>query len=260
MMQQALTINFGHHEVIVWDQPVAGESYALGADVSEGLENGDDSAACVLKASSGEQVAEYVGQIDDDEFGVLLWLLGRYYNNAYLGVENNVILTPIAILRNLEYDNLHYEWVWRGEPVEGRKEKIGWNTNALTRPKLITDARRGLKESTLFIRSSIILDQMSVFQRNRRGRFEHIKGAKDDAVFAWMIAIQMLEYMFVADDLRGEGLLPQRAVAEDHVGDPNLGLFAETFEEDEAEGDILSRALKRQKEENVASTMMGMGL
>jgi hypothetical protein len=48
----------------VWEEPIAGRRYVIGADPAEGNPNSDESAACVLDAGSWVQVAELTGKIE----------------------------------------------------------------------------------------------------------------------------------------------------------------------------------------------------
>lgn len=239
----------------MWQKPEPDRKYGLGADPSEGLDNGDDSCLCIL-SDLGEQCFSFAGQIDPDEFGLMVNMAGTFYNNAYVGVENNKIMTPIEVLQHLGYQNMHYEWVRRGQPTPERKEKLGWNTNAITRPILIDQARKGLKDGYLWIRDKMILDQMALFERDKRGKYQAIVGAKDDAIFAWMIAVQMIQFMWVADDLRAEGLLPR--LDNHHLGDTDIDMLSEI--EDEEDVDLFEKSLRRMRSENAETTMGGMSL
>lgn len=248
----------------LWEPPEVGVSYSLGADVAEGLEHGDDSSLCVLRSDCGDQCAEFTGSIDPDEFGLLCYLVGKFYNWAYVLVENNKDITPLQVLKNLEYPNMHFEWFYRADISDTRKEKLGWNTNALTRNKLVNDARVGVREHIYNVRSSLILDQMTVFQRNKRGKYEHIRGAKDDAIFGWLLAIQGIQYFPIAEDLRAAGHSPSfrdRVVAS--IGDPGMGewvdLAGERLQDDEEEGeDLMDKAIRMRKLEIQQTTMGGL--
>lgn len=251
----------GEQRILIklWEPPIPGESYALGADIAEGLEHGDDSALSVLRCSTGDQCAEFVGSIDPDEFGLICYLVGQFFNWAYVVVENNKDITPLQVLKNLEYPNLHYEWVFRGEIVDSRKDKLGWNTNALTRNKMVNDARTGLRDGLYNVRSALILDQMTVFQRNKRGKYEHIKGAKDDAIFAWMLAIQGILYLPVAEDFRRSGDLPSFNRAIENIGDPDMGKWmnptGEAWEEEPEDEDMVDKHIRLKKMEQQTTTM-----
>ena len=249
----------------VWEPPEPGATYSLGADVAEGLEHGDDSAMCVLRSDTGDQCCEYVGSIDPDEFGLLCYLVGKWYNWSYVLIENNKDITPLQVLKNLEYPNMHYEWFYRADITDSRKEKLGWNTNALTRNKLVNDARTGLRDNIYHVRSSLILDQMTVFQRNKRVKYEHIKGAKDDAIFAWMLAIQGILYFPVAEALREAGHAPAfNTRSAENIGDPSMADWTEPVldehypTEDREDEDLMDKTLRREKMERENTTMGGL--
>lgn len=69
--------------------PQAGHSYVIGADPAGGSPQSDESAAAVLDAVTGEQVATLAGRIEPDIFAGALDAAGRYYNNAPVLVERN---------------------------------------------------------------------------------------------------------------------------------------------------------------------------
>ena len=69
-----------------------------------------------------------------------------------------------------------------------------------------------------------------------------------------MIALQMLEYMHVADDFRESGDLPQLS---DHmIGDPNIGDYADLVEENEL--DLFQKTIARREKEMSETTMGGL--
>ena len=194
-------------EVTIFEHPVAGRKYAIGADPSQGLAHGDFATVCVIDRQTFSQVAEVQCKLDPDEFGDLLLRLGTYYNYAYIGIENVADLTPIYYLNNAEYPNLHYQCVIDGRVYDRTTDKIGWNTNTKTRRILRNDALQMLRDGSVRIVSHRLLDEMEIFARNPKGRWEAIAGGHDDLVFGWMIAIQMVKCADIVDDWRDEGLL-----------------------------------------------------
>ena len=48
-----------HGKWLVWEPPVAGHKYVVGADPALGLDDGDNSCICVVDATTGRQVAEF---------------------------------------------------------------------------------------------------------------------------------------------------------------------------------------------------------
>lgn len=194
-------------EVTIFEHPIKGHRYAIGADPSQGLAHGDNACICVIDRNTYKQVAEVQCKLDPDEFGDLCLRLGYYYNTAYIGVENVADLTPIYYLNNAEYPNLHYQCVIDGRVYDRQTDKIGWNTNTKTRRMLRNDALQLLRDESLSISSHRLLDEMEIFARNPKGRWEAIAGGHDDLVFAWMIAVQMVACADIVDDWREEGMI-----------------------------------------------------
>ena len=93
----------------VWEQPDQGCRYVIGADVAEGLEHGDYSVAQVIEAKSRRVVACYHARVDADLFGSdILYNLGRWYNRALVGVENNNHgLSTVKALARVGYTPLY---------------------------------------------------------------------------------------------------------------------------------------------------------
>jgi phage terminase large subunit-like protein len=193
----------------IFKHPEKGSRYAIGADPAQGLEHGDDSCIHVIDCDTFETVAEVQCKLDPDEFGDCLERLGYYYNTAYIGVENVADLTPIYFLNNADYPNLHYQCVLDGRVYDRTTDKIGWNTSTRTRRILRNDALQLLRNGDAKILSHALLDQMEIFARNPKGRWEAIAGGHDDLVFSWMIALQMVQCANIVDDWREDGLLPK---------------------------------------------------
>ena len=68
--------------LVVWEEPMPGRRYVMGADPAEGNPNSDESAACVLEADSWGQVAELTGKIEPSTFAAYLDEVGRWYNGG----------------------------------------------------------------------------------------------------------------------------------------------------------------------------------
>lgn len=75
--------------VRIWDAPTGERRYLIGADPAEGNPNSDDSAACVIDADTGEQVATIQGKIEPTTFASIIELVAAMYHNAPAMVERN---------------------------------------------------------------------------------------------------------------------------------------------------------------------------
>lgn len=119
----------------IWEFPVPGEDYVIGADPAEGLKRGDGSSAYVLKKYGKEAVAALYGQLDWEEFARALYDLGWFYQWALVVPENNVIAVASA-LHKMNYPNLYY---YEDDTKRGGEQgkRPGWSTNRKTRPLLV---------------------------------------------------------------------------------------------------------------------------
>jgi hypothetical protein len=175
----------------VWAAPAAKQVYVIGADIGEGLPDGDASAAAVIERSSGAQVAELHGRVPPDRFGRLLDALGRWYNGALLAVErNNHGHSTLNTLRNVcQYPNLYYHV--RYDPVGKTTPVLGWPTDQATKPILVDDLATAIADGSLVIASSALADECFSFVSSADGGSQGAaEGAHDDRVIAIGIAWQ----------------------------------------------------------------------
>lgn len=73
----------------VYAAPVPGRRYVLGGDPAEGNPTSDDSAACLLDAVTGEQVAELAGKFEPSAFAAYIYAVALWYNAAPIMCERN---------------------------------------------------------------------------------------------------------------------------------------------------------------------------
>ncbi|MNW38168.1 Terminase-like family protein [compost metagenome] len=171
--------------------------YCIGADVAEGLEGGDASAAYIIDAETGEDVAAVYGQMDLDIYAKQLDYVGRMYGDALLGVEtNNVGHSVINTLLNVTfYPNLYHHDSYNVE--SGKNDsKPGWPTTTVTRPILVDALIEGIREGVWKINDANLISEMKTFVRNRAGKPQAmgkgtLGGCKDDRVLGYGIAHQM---------------------------------------------------------------------
>jgi len=195
------------YDLRIWSKPIPSESYVIGGDPAEGLEHGDDSVLEVLSGSTGEQVAELQGKVDPFTFGELAVMLGTYYNNALIGIENNKDGGANRVLHEMGYTNIYFEQKDMGEPYDKHTIKLGINTNIRNRHRLISQARRWMEDRSAIPVSKHLVGQFETFVL-RSTKFEAIPGGHDDLVMAWVIAIEMLRVHLVMDEAKHTELKP----------------------------------------------------
>ncbi len=195
--------------VKIWEKPKPGEKYVIGADVAEGLIQGDFTCCDVLKLPYGEQVAQIHGKIDPDTFGEILNFLGKYYNKAVIGVEaNNHGHTTINTLKKANYPNLYQR-----EQIEsfgdGTKTKsAGWLTTKKSKYRIIDQLRSALRDNESGVNCAETLQEMGEFTIHEGDDGSCTYGAKlgcfDDRVLSYAIALEMLLTSPKARDKREE--------------------------------------------------------
>lgn len=177
--------------VSIWKDVEPGQHYAVGADVAEGLVHGDYSCAYVGN-DEFDIVAEWHGHIDPDLFGQELVKLARYYNDAYLGVENNNHgLTTLNTIKKEEYWNLFFTKSY-DKVADTMTQKLGWTTSIRTKPLMIDKLAQFVREHYLGIYSDALIGEMFTYVIEDNGKTNAQPGCNDDRVMACAILLQML--------------------------------------------------------------------
>jgi len=178
-------------DLYIYTDAKPGKNYVIGADVSEGLENGDYTVACVLGYDK-EIKALYRGHIEPDEFANLLKVLGKRYNTAMLAIEfnkdGNWVNTEI---RNSNYSNIYVRTVIDDITKEPTKS-YGWLTNKKNRDFMLGEAKKHFN-STSMINCRPLLEELMVFVRNKNGKAAAANGKHDDITISWAIAVAVLQ-------------------------------------------------------------------
>jgi len=178
----------------IWQPPVPGRKYLIGADTSMGFDDQSHSrsAAEVFDLDTLEQVAEYDCASPTYVMARHLAVLGRRYNTAFLAPEitasggggGRELLT--YLLKDHNYFHLYrYKHKDHIKPDPGRM--WGWETNTKTRSIMINRMVEVVKERLCTIHSESLLTQLQSFGENDSGRYESLAG-KDDLLFAFGIA------------------------------------------------------------------------
>lgn len=192
-------------ELAIYRKPVAHRFYAIGADPASGIDikegtagnsDPDWSVASVLDADTGEQVAKLRGRLEPAPFAQYLYDLGRYYNWAYLVPESNRNgLGVIQELLRLEYPLSH---IYRREPradnrVRGELHLIGFETNTITRPQLISGLDAAIREFAVLVRDPNTLQELLTFIVRPDGKPAGQQGCHDDEALALALGVVGLQ-------------------------------------------------------------------
>lgn len=178
--------------VSVWCEPEPDKFYCIGADVAEGLIDGDYSCAYVGDSESFDVVARWHGHIDPDLYGTELIKLGKYFNDAYLGVENNNHgLTTLTTLKKDEYWNLYFSKSY-DRIADKMTQKLGWTTSVRTKPLMIDKLAEFVREFYLGIYDDLAISEMFTYVIEDNGKTNAQPGCHDDTVMALAILLQLL--------------------------------------------------------------------
>ncbi len=182
----------GH--TVIFKRRVKGRDYIIGADVARGIQvtsdDTDYSAAKVIDAETGEEVARYHGRISPEDFGVVLAELGHMFNDALVAVERNGDGYSVMLsLNQVGYGNIYRHRQWEDKLKNTFVELPGWPNNMVTRPIAVNRMADYLKEAPENLYDQLFLREAFTFTRNgKTGRPEGQQGTHDDMVFASSIA------------------------------------------------------------------------
>jgi phage terminase large subunit-like protein len=173
----------------IWEMPKNGEQYSIGADVGLGV-GGDPSSTSVRTMSSLHQVATVNGQIAPDRMGEILIMLGTFYNKAWCGVEANSFGIATLDAMKHRYSKLYYRYKV-DQRNDHKTKQIGWWTDTKTKPLMISDYGRAIREDALIFRDTETLDECMTYVIGEDGHANAELGCHDDRVIADMICLQV---------------------------------------------------------------------
>jgi hypothetical protein len=176
----------------IWKQHEHDGSYLLTADVARG-DGKDYSVFHILDIKNMEQVAEYQGKVDLDNFAKLLFDAGQEYGNCMIVVENNNIgFSVITKLIEMRYPNVYYSTKSTHEFVDSMQSQYGANTvpgfttTMKTRPLIVAKLEEFIRNKSIKINSQRLVNELDTFVWVN-GRPEAQKSYNDDLVMSLAI-------------------------------------------------------------------------
>ena len=160
--------------------------YVIGADTA-GVGK-DYFTAKVIDNVTGRVVATLRKQyFDEDLFAEQLYCLGKFYNDALLGVEINFSRQPLRHLKSLNYENLYRTRSFSTFKEES-EDSFGFITSSISRPIILSNLVSVMRENPFLETDRETLKEMISFVRHTDGRQSAASGAHDDLVLACAIA------------------------------------------------------------------------
>jgi hypothetical protein len=161
-------------------------NYVVFCDPAEGLEHGDQTAICVWDANRMEVVATSVSFYPIEDLDLPLAWIAHWYHTALLMVErNNHGLVPITGLSR----RLHYPRMYRmadiGQiPTGDRTPRYGWITSRTTKPKMVHDFMRALREGQVQVHDPRWRMQAATYVADGKGGYGASERNRDDLMTA----------------------------------------------------------------------------
>ncbi len=191
----------------VYKRPDPNRHYVIGADPASGIDilkgkaagrnEPDWCVADVLDADTGEQVAKVRARLEPAPFAVYLYDLGRWYNWAFQVIEaNRNGLGVIQEILRLEYPigMLYHRDRKADDRIRGELHQIGFMTDTVTRPQLISGLDQALRENSISIRDPNTIAELRTFMIPADGKAQGMQGCHDDAVFSLALAVVGLQH------------------------------------------------------------------
>lgn len=176
-------------DLTLFEEPVKGKVYYIGADVAQGTGRGDYSIAQILDEDRRQVGIYRSNKIDPWFYGQVLNRLGRMFNTAEIIIEVNAVghTAKSRLSREFHYPNLYLRV--RDEKVSDEyTDNIGFDTNRKTKPLIISRLQDAVKKGNIIVNCPITLDEMRTFIRTDAGGLEASPGAHDDTVMALAMA------------------------------------------------------------------------
>ena len=174
----------------LYELPKQNYPYVVSGDTAG--EGSDYFIGQVLDNANGKQVAVLRKEFDADEYTRQMYCLGKYYNNALIGIESNFDTFPIKELERIGYKKQYIrekEDTFTGNIVKA----YGFRTDRITRPLILSELQAIVNDHIENINDKETLEEMLVFVRNEKGRPEAQEGCHDDLVMALAIVYHIRE-------------------------------------------------------------------
>ena len=166
-------------------RPEKGVPYVLGGDTAG--TGSDFFAGQLLDNRTGEQVAVLHHRFGERMYAEQMYCLGRFYNDALIGVETNYSTYPEMVLEELRYPRLYVRE--RYDTFTGKMEKAyGFSTNVKSRAVLVDGLKDAAREALETITDYDTLGEMLTFVYDEKWKAQAEQGEHDDLVMALGIA------------------------------------------------------------------------
>jgi len=195
--------DYPYHMQEGWNGSEWADRYAIGADISEGL-NQTSSTAYVIDRYTETLVASMVSnKVDANDWAGLLYGLAKFYNSngdlALICAERTGAgQTTVKRLAKLSAP----QYVKMIPDTSGGQftKQYGWSESQQAKHELMGDFKSYLRYTDSHIRCAELINQCSTYVRHDSGRLGHEEGHEDDRVYGAALAYQA--HIFVGTEAR----------------------------------------------------------
>jgi hypothetical protein len=195
-----------HGALRVWTNPRPGRLYACGSDPSGGADinrgkgssDPDYAVSHIFDRDSGDQCATLRARMMPGEFGRYTLRLLRWYNNAQVCLERTGAgVGSLEALIEAGYPTslMYHRPVSPDQDPQIRTDKIGWNTDEVSRQQALSMLDDAIKFATIHVRDPITLQELLTFTINAYGKAEGSAGCHDDCVMALAFVVIVMARM-----------------------------------------------------------------
>lgn len=177
----------GDFQLWVKPKPRSMEEYIVSGDACSG--SGADYASLQVRAKrTNEVVMTYHGKCDADELAEKASLLGHYFHDAIIAIENDKYGFHANLKLKAIYGNVYVQ-----ETIDREKnivtQRYGWETNSKTRPEMLGQLKEEIREGAIDINDATIIRECLTFIKNPDTKKEEAQeGCHDDTVMSCAIA------------------------------------------------------------------------
>lgn len=200
-------LNDKNGNLYIWDMPDkelnVKNRYLVVVDVGGRGKTADYSDIIVLDRywmlykGKPEVVAEWHGHIDHDLLAWKAAQVAKFYNNALLVIESNTTETDETDGDNTEYILDQISSAYRNlyartdadKIVEGKATRWGFHMNKSTKPMVISESVRCVRDKEYTERETEACDEYLQYEKKPNGKFGAVVGYHDDRLMARAIAL-----------------------------------------------------------------------
>lgn len=190
-------------QIWVWADAISDHKYVVSADVARGDQSGDYSTFHIFDNTEGEVVAEYMGHIRPDDFGKLLDIWGRKYNNALMCPELNTYGHHVVTVLNIrDYPNMYYEERERNPAFyPGPDDHAGFKMMGKgKRDSVLARMEEVIRNRIIRIYSQRFLDQIITFVDGTK--IAARRGSHDDLIMSFAIGARIIDVAAIDESAR----------------------------------------------------------